>query len=200
MDWQWSWWRCHISSKLHKRSLDHRHYKHHWWYTTPWSAETCKASMFPQLRKTHVQACLNIYISEHLNDSEEAREKVLCSDQTKVFGINLTRCIWRKNSIPTVQRGGGNITLWGCLSAGGPGRLQRIEGTMGGAMKHKIPGWETHWRCLNACLVIQVTIYPHEQNQLSANTEESLWMDLPSWQWPKTPCQGKKGGAKEKVD
>lgn len=67
--------------------------------------------MFPELRKTHVQACLNIYICEHLNSSEEAREKVLCSDQTEVFGIILTHCIWRKNTIPTVQHGGGNITL-----------------------------------------------------------------------------------------
>ena len=60
---------------------------------------------------------------EHLDDPEEAWEKVMWSDETKIelFGINSTRRVWRKrnaeynpkNIIPTVKHGGGNLMLWG---------------------------------------------------------------------------------------
>ncbi len=62
--------------------------------------------------------------------------KVLWSDETKIqlFGINSTRCVWRKrnaaydskNTIPTVKHGGGNIMLWGYFSAKGTGQLPNI--------------------------------------------------------------------------
>ncbi|KAI3364120.1 hypothetical protein L3Q82_010795 [Scortum barcoo] len=35
-----------------------------------------------------------------------------------------------KNTIPTVKHGGGDITLWGCFSAKGPGRLIRVKERM----------------------------------------------------------------------
>ena len=72
-----------------------------------------------------------------LDDPEEAWEKVIWSDKTKMelFGINSTFHVWRKrngeypkNTIPTVKHGGGNLMLWGCFSAKGTGRLHRIEG------------------------------------------------------------------------
>ena len=57
----------------------------------------------------------------HLDDLEEAWEKVMWSEETKIeiFGINLTRRVWRKinaeynpkNTIPTVKHGGGNLML-----------------------------------------------------------------------------------------
>ena len=60
---------------------------------------------------------------EHLDDPEEAWEKVMWSDETKIelFGINSTCRVWRKrnavynpkNTIPTVKHGGGNLMFGG---------------------------------------------------------------------------------------
>ena len=64
----------------------------------------------PLLKKAHVQACLK-FAKEYLDDPEEAWEKVMWSDETKIelFGINSTCRVWRKrnteynlkNTIPT---------------------------------------------------------------------------------------------------
>ena len=77
--------------------------------------KSCSACKVPLLKKAHVQARLK-FANEHLNDSENAWEKVMWSDETKIelFGINSTRCVWRKrnsnydpkNTIPTVKHGG----------------------------------------------------------------------------------------------
>uniref|UniRef100_A0A1A8SEN9 Tc1-like transposase DDE domain-containing protein n=1 Tax=Nothobranchius rachovii TaxID=451742 RepID=A0A1A8SEN9_9TELE len=66
------------------------------------------------LKSSHVQACLKFAI-DHLDDPEEAWEKVMWSDETKVelFGLNFTRRVWRKkeeelhpkNTLPTVKHG-----------------------------------------------------------------------------------------------
>lgn len=59
-----------------------------------------------------------------------------CAQMTpRVFGINLTRHVWRKrnteydpeNTIPTVKHRGGNIVLCGCFSAKGAGWLYSIK-------------------------------------------------------------------------
>uniref|UniRef100_A0A6I8RG85 Uncharacterized protein n=1 Tax=Xenopus tropicalis TaxID=8364 RepID=A0A6I8RG85_XENTR len=109
--------------------------------------KSCRARKVPLLKKAHVQARLK-FANEHLNDSVSDWEKVLWSDETKIelFGINSTRCVWRKknaaydpqNTIPTVKHGGGNILLWGCFSAKGTGQLIRINGKMDGAMYREI--------------------------------------------------------------
>uniref|UniRef100_A0A671PN32 Transposase n=1 Tax=Sinocyclocheilus anshuiensis TaxID=1608454 RepID=A0A671PN32_9TELE len=111
--------------------------------------KSCSARKVPLLKPAHVQARLK-FAKDHLDDPEEAWEKVMWSDETKieVFGINSTRRVWRKkkdeynpkNTIPTVKHGGGNIMLWGCFSAKGTGRLHRIEGRMDGAMYREILG------------------------------------------------------------
>uniref|UniRef100_A0A8C4TMR8 Transposase n=1 Tax=Erpetoichthys calabaricus TaxID=27687 RepID=A0A8C4TMR8_ERPCA len=101
------------------------------------------ARKVPLLKSSHVQARLK-FANDHLDDPEEAWEKVMWSDETKIelFGLNFTRRVWRKkkeelhlkNTIPTVKHGRGNIMLWGCFSAKGTGRLHCIKERMNGAM------------------------------------------------------------------
>ncbi|CAM4639771.1 unnamed protein product [Leuciscus chuanchicus] len=109
--------------------------------------KSCSAHKVPLLKPAHVQARLK-FANDHMDDPEEEWEKVMWSDETKIelFGLNSTRCVWRKkkdeynpkNTIPTVKHGGGNIILWGCFSAKGTGQLHRIEGRMDGAMYREI--------------------------------------------------------------
>ncbi|KAK3562696.1 hypothetical protein QTP86_005323 [Hemibagrus guttatus] len=109
--------------------------------------KSCSARRVPLLKPVHVRARLK-FAREHLDDPEEDWENVIWSDETKIelFGKNSTCRVWRrknaelhpKNSIPTVKHGGGNIMLWGCFSAKGPGRLIRVKERMNGAMYREI--------------------------------------------------------------
>ncbi|KAI4903142.1 hypothetical protein NFI96_006458, partial [Prochilodus magdalenae] len=110
---------------------------------------SCSARRVPLLKPVHIQARLK-FAREHLDVPEEYWENVILSDETKVelFGKNTTRRVWRKvnaelhpkNTIPTVKHGGGNIMLWGCFSAKGPGRLVCVHERMNGAMYCEILG------------------------------------------------------------
>ncbi len=94
--------------------------------------KSCSVRRVPLLKPVHVQNW----------------ENVIWSDETKIelFGKNSTCRVWRrknaelhpKNTIPTVKHGGGNIMLWGCFSAKGPGRLICVKERMNGAMYREI--------------------------------------------------------------
>uniref|UniRef100_A0A3Q3LNM3 Transposase Tc1-like domain-containing protein n=1 Tax=Mastacembelus armatus TaxID=205130 RepID=A0A3Q3LNM3_9TELE len=96
--------------------------------------KSCSARRVLLLKPVHVQARLK-FAREHLDDPEEDWENVIWSDETK---MELFAELHPKNTIPTVKHGGGNIMLWGCFSAQGPGRLIHVKERMNGAMYRQI--------------------------------------------------------------
>lgn len=99
--------------------------------------------MVPRLQKEPVQA--------HLRFANERQTglgydwEVLESDDTKIklFGINTTRCVWRKrnaaydpknNTFSNIINESGNIMFWGCLSGQDTGQLHIVKKWMEGDM------------------------------------------------------------------
>lgn len=80
------------------------------------------------------------FAREHANKTNAFWETVIFSDETKInlFGSDGRDKVWRKkntalkieNVCPTVKHGGGNVLLWGCMSANGVGNLAFIDGIM----------------------------------------------------------------------
>ena len=73
---------------------------------------------------------------------------VIWSDQTKInlFGFDGLKHVLRRPGeeykdrcvMPTVKHGGGNVMVWGCMSAAGVGELHFIEGNMNSNIYCKI--------------------------------------------------------------
>lgn len=101
----------------------------------------------PLLSKKNIRARLK-FAREHLEKDQNFWNNVLWTDESKVelFGHSKSRHVWRKtktafenkNLIPTVKHGGGNVMVWGCFSAAGPGQLTIIESTMNSVLYQRV--------------------------------------------------------------
>ena len=80
------------------------------------------------------------FAREHVDKEKSWWDNVIFADESKfnVFGSDGQQYVWRKkneelakkNLLPTVKHGGGNVMVWGCMAAGGVGELVFIDRKM----------------------------------------------------------------------
>uniref|UniRef100_A0A3B4TNE5 Uncharacterized protein n=1 Tax=Seriola dumerili TaxID=41447 RepID=A0A3B4TNE5_SERDU len=103
----------------------------------------------PLLTKKNIAARLK-FVKEHIDTLQRYWRNVLWTDETKIElfgGKNTQHYIWcskgtayrHENIIPTVKYGGGNLMIWACFAASGPGQLAMIEGKMNSQIYQRIP-------------------------------------------------------------
>ncbi len=102
-----------------------------------------KSQCWPKRTKARL-----IFAKKYLDYPQDFWANILWTDETevKLFGRCVSRYIrsktntafHKKNIIPTIKYGGGNVMVWGCFGASGPGWLARIDGNMNSARYQKI--------------------------------------------------------------
>lgn len=103
----------------------------------------CRPRKKPLLKTAHKRARYQ-FAASMSTKSMSFWKNVLWSDETKInlFGSDGVSHVWRQPgeayndvcTMPTVKHGGGNVMVWGCMSAFGVGELHFIEGTMNSTM------------------------------------------------------------------
>uniref|UniRef100_A0A9J8CTE6 Tc1-like transposase DDE domain-containing protein n=1 Tax=Cyprinus carpio carpio TaxID=630221 RepID=A0A9J8CTE6_CYPCA len=97
------------------------------------------------LSKKNIKARLS-FARKHLNDPQDFWENTLWTDETKVelFEMCVSHYVWcksnsafQKNNITPTVKCGGNMMVWGCFAASGPGRLAVINENMNSAVYEK---------------------------------------------------------------
>lgn len=101
----------------------------------------------PLLRKQNIKKRLKFAL-EHRSWTVDDWKKVLWTDESKyeIFGTKRKMYVRRRvgeRYLPeciqsTVKHGGGNIMVWGSISAAGPGKIIRINGIMDKKKYHQI--------------------------------------------------------------
>lgn len=93
----------------------------------------------PLLSKKNIKARL-AYYSAHKDWTEDDWKKVIWSDESKInrYSTDGRSWSWKREGeslkprdfIQTVKHGGGNIKVWGCVTAFGVGPIHKITGNM----------------------------------------------------------------------
>lgn len=102
----------------------------------------------PLLKAKHRKARLN-FAHKHLNWTMEDWSQVIFSDETKInrMGSDGRVWVWKRKgeerysdrlTKPTVKHGGGNVMIWGTMSIGGVGLMEKIDGIMDGVYYQRI--------------------------------------------------------------
>ena len=94
-----------------------------------------KPFLSPEKKKKRLE-----WAEAHKHWTVENWKSVIFSDESKfnIFGLDGRRYCWRKPGQEfderyvqkEIKHGGGNVMVWGCITAEGLGRICRIEGNM----------------------------------------------------------------------
>lgn len=149
----------------------------------------------PLLSKKNIKARLT-FAKKHLDDPEDCWRNILWTDESKIelFGTCAARYIWRKNGtafdkknmMPTVKHGGGNVMVWGCFAASGPGQLVVIEGKMNSAVYQKILK-ENVWTSVCALKLKRSWIMQQDNDPKHTSKSTSEWLKknkIKVLEWP----------------
>ena len=156
--------------------------------------KSCCVRKVPLLKKAHVQTRLKL-AKEHVDDPEEAWEKVMWSDETKIalFGINSTRHVWRKRNAeynPLWSMEVENLCFGGVSQLRGQDDFTISRGGWTGPCTGKFwpttsfPQWE-HWKWVvdgSSNMTMTQNIRPRQQSSGSKRSILRSWSSLASLQ------------------
>ncbi len=150
----------------------------------------------PLLTKKNRKARLT-FAKKYLDYPQKVWANILWTDETKVelFGKCVSHYIWcktntafhKKNIIPTVKHGGGNVMVWGCFAASGPGRFAIIDGTMNSAVYQKILK-ENIWPSVCDLKLKRTWVMKQDNDPKHTSKSTSEWLKknkIKVLEWPK---------------
>ncbi|QRW21104.1 Transposable element Tcb2 transposase [Rhizoctonia solani] len=150
----------------------------------------------PLLTSRHLKARLD-WARNHATWLARDWRRVIFSDESKfnVFngdgplrcwrrpGLSLDPCYTRKQ----VKHGGGNVMVWGCVTANGVGRLYRIDGHLTAVHYTKILKEELRGTMADLSIPVRRTVFQHDNDPKHTAKLTQEWLNtqqLSVLPWP----------------
>lgn len=150
----------------------------------------------PLLTKKNIKA-REKFAKQYINWAEDDWMRVIWSDETKInrYSTDGRKWNWKKEGEPlqakdfiqTVKHGGGNIKLWGCLTAYGVGPIHKIEGNMNGKMYQNILKTHLLETVDNMPYPVNEVIFQHDNDPKHTSKIVKNWLNKQEFQvlpWP----------------